>query len=267
MHRLLRQILAPHATYATPPLIFFAVAALAILQLPVHLLLRADFLSLGIAINELLFVAGLPLALIALLHLDRARLLPLARPSATSMALVVIATLGAVVVLDYATYASELIFPLPEQVAESLARVMAFDSRAEFFWKLVLLCAFPAVCEELFFRGFCQTSLAARWGTLPALVVSAFLFAVLHGNPWYLHLYVLLGLLLGGVYALTGTLWAPILCHFLNNCWTFLNHARGFAVPLEQPFGVADGVVLVIATAVFLLGMLLLHSGERSPAT
>jgi len=248
-----RVVLTPGAGgVAQPPLVFLSVSLVILLQIPAHFVLRAGWISAGVLSNELVAVAGVPLFLIWGLRLNVRRLLPLSRPNAAAIMLVIMATFGADIVIDYFTLASEWVWPLPPYIKETLDRLMAVHSRWDLWWKLILLCVVPAVCEEIFFRGFCQTSLEARWGRLPALLVTAFMFALLHGMPWYLHLYFMLGLLLGWVYQVTGVLWAPIVCHLINNAWTFLNHARDFSFPFEHPIGWMDAMLFAVGVFIFI---------------
>ena len=251
-----RSLFPEGARVATPALVFFTTVLVVIAQLPENILLQTGYVSGSILLNEFLVVAGIPLILIWLQGFDRKKLLPLRPPSARLIALLLIFMTGAAIAIDYATAASERVLPLPAELQEIFDRLMAVSSRSEVFWKLIVLCAVPAVCEEIFFRGFCQASLEARWGAPRAVVTTAVIFAVLHGNPYYLHLYFLLGLIFGWVFLVTRTLWAPILCHVLNNAWTFLNHVRDFKLPIDgaplevnAAVGLA-GVVLALATAV-----------------
>ena len=255
-----RTILKPGVdAVASIPLVFLAVSMVLLLQVPAHFMLRAGWISAGVLSNELIAVAGVPLFLIWRLRLNGRRLLPLRKPDAQAVLLVIIVTYGACLVIDYFTVASEWVWPLPDHIRGALNRLMAVSAPWELWWKLILLCVVPAVCEELFFRGFCQTSLAARWGPVPALLVTSFMFAILHGNPWYVHLYFLLGLLLGWVYMATGMLWAPIVCHLVNNAWTFLNHARGFSLPFEHPVGLMDFVLFAAGVFIFISSAALLR--------
>ncbi|MFH0800670.1 MAG: type II CAAX endopeptidase family protein [Pseudomonadota bacterium] len=251
MKRWFESILKPGTATASAPLVFLTLTLVTLFQFPTQLLLRAGFVSLGVAANEIIAVAGVPLAIIALLRFNRRRLLPLERPSIAVLALTAVVTISAAILIDYMTAGSEHFFPLPPEVSAAYDRIMAISGPADAAIKLVVLCLLPAFCEELFFRGFCQTSLSARWGDWPAIAITALFFAILHGNPWYFHLYSILGLLLGWIYALTGTLWAPILCHLINNSWSFINHMRGFELPLSHPFGRPDAILLAAAVLVF----------------
>lgn len=70
--------------------------------------------------------------------------------------------------------------------------------------------------EETLYRGILFAGLAQRYGFLPGAVVSAALFAVVHGLGVVLPI-LALGIGLAWVYQRTQTLWAPILTHSLVN--------------------------------------------------
>ncbi len=102
-------------------------------------------------------------------------------------------------------------------------------------WLLWLPAALPAVvlqaaAEEIVFRGYLQTMLAARfasrwiWWFIPAL-----LFGLLHWNPalggsaWLMVAAALLmGLVFGDIAARTGGLALPVGLHFANNAFALL---------------------------------------------
>lgn len=78
-------------------------------------------------------------------------------------------------------------------------------------WHILLISAVVAICEELLFRGAIQHGIGPYWTSI--------LFAVIHIR--YLKHWIPTGWVflssygLGYIYILSGTLWAPILCHFL----------------------------------------------------
>lgn len=250
-----RNVYRKGAEVASPALSFLSVPMIAVFQFPAHLLTRAGYLNLGILTNEVVAVLGVPLILIASLKFSVKRLLPFRSISPFAIIALLLLTLGADIVLDYITYASELFLPLPAEIREQLDKIMYAPSAQVFVLKLFVLCVVPAVCEEIFFRGFFQTSIAARWGSWWAIFITAIVFAAMHGNIYYFHLYILLGLLFGWAYYVTGTLWASIACHVFNNCWTFTNHVREFKLPIEDAplyqnvLIVSGGLVLFIAAA------------------
>ncbi|MBY9081623.1 CPBP family intramembrane metalloprotease [Paenibacillus sp. HN-1] len=78
-------------------------------------------------------------------------------------------------------------------------------------WHIALIALLVAVCEELLFRGAIQYALGPYWTSI--------LFAVIHVR--YLRHWIPTGWVfassygLGMIYVWSGTLWAPILCHFV----------------------------------------------------
>lgn len=78
-------------------------------------------------------------------------------------------------------------------------------------WHIAVISAMVAVCEELLFRGAIQHGIGVYWTSI--------LFAAIHVR--YLRHWIPTGWVfassygLGFIYMQTGTLWAPIVCHFL----------------------------------------------------
>ncbi|MFD2171223.1 CPBP family intramembrane glutamic endopeptidase [Tumebacillus lipolyticus] len=71
--------------------------------------------------------------------------------------------------------------------------------------------------EELLFRGVLQSVLTARWGASVGVVGSALLFSLIHADPVLFLPIFIMGVLFSMLYRITGTLWAPIWLHALNN--------------------------------------------------
>ena len=88
-------------------------------------------------------------------------------------------------------------------------------------WWLVVatLGIVPAIFEELTFRGFLFSSLRTRLAGWPTIIVSALLFGVFHEilSPGRLFPSTFLGLVLGWVRFQTGSVWACMLLHAINN--------------------------------------------------
>lgn len=78
-------------------------------------------------------------------------------------------------------------------------------------WHIALISAVVAICEELLFRGAIQHGIGPYWTSI--------LFALIHIR--YLKHWIPTGWVflssygLGYIYIATGTIWAPIVCHFL----------------------------------------------------
>lgn len=83
--------------------------------------------------------------------------------------------------------------------------------RGRAVWHIVVISFVVAVCEELLFRGAIQHAIGPYWTSI--------IFATIHVR--YLKHWIPTGLVfsisygLGWIYEQSGTLWAPILAHFL----------------------------------------------------
>lgn len=82
---------------------------------------------------------------------------------------------------------------------------------------------FGPICEEIVFRGGIMRPLLKK-GLNPwvAILVSAFIFGMAHGNPAQIPFAGFLGVVFGVVYYRTGSLVLTTLCHILNNSFSVL---------------------------------------------
>ncbi|WP_410768329.1 CPBP family intramembrane glutamic endopeptidase [Fontibacillus sp. BL9] len=100
-------------------------------------------------------------------------------------------------------------FVLEEALDDGGINTMLFQNRP--VWHIVLIALIVSICEELLFRGAIQHGLGPYWTSV--------LFAAIHIR--YLKHWIPTGWVfassygLGFIYVQTGTLWAPIICHFL----------------------------------------------------
>jgi len=76
------------------------------------------------------------------------------------------------------------------------------------------------ICEEMVFRGYVYPVVKQYGGTWVAAIGSALLFSAAHSHAVALLPLFLLGLVLVGVYELTGSLWASIAVHACFNATT-----------------------------------------------
>src|SRR5206468_8829871 len=104
---------------------------------------------------------------------------------------------------------------------------------------LVTSAIMPAFMEEMLFRGILFRWMEGFGGSLAALIVTSALFGLAHsqnpGATWFSSFAIAIeaGLLLGGAYMLTRSLWLPI---GLHAAWNF-TQGYVFDVPVS---GVAE---------------------------
>ena len=115
--------------------------------------------------------------------------------------------------------------PLPESLlifnVNSEAIVEAFlkmSTISDLLYTLLVIAIVPAIGEELVFRGYLQQSIQ-KWLQSPhlAILITAFFFSAIHLDFQGVLPRFVLGALLGYLYYWSGSLWLPILAHFVNN--------------------------------------------------
>jgi uncharacterized protein len=121
-------------------------------------------------------------------------------------------------------------------VCTGLRRILETTLRPVFApWSLLqlaVIAVLAGVCEEALFRGAVQGVLSGWIGPWPACVAASVLFGLAHPlSRAYMVGTALMGLLLGGLWMLTGNLLAPVVAHavydFLALVWFLRVHRPG----------------------------------------
>ena len=81
---------------------------------------------------------------------------------------------------------------------------------------VVIFAVFPAILEEMVFRGY-VLRLLRPYGDGLALIISSLLFALMHGNILQIPFAMIVGLACGYLVIKTGRVWMSMALHFLNN--------------------------------------------------
>lgn len=79
------------------------------------------------------------------------------------------------------------------------------------------LAVVPAVFEELYFRGILYAGFKKARGAKFAIIFTAILFGFFHMNLQQLIYAAVLGVVIGIIREATGSMWAGVLYHFINN--------------------------------------------------
>ena len=118
---------------------------------------------------------------------------------------------------------------------------------------LILLAVIMApIFEEIVFRGIIQKGLMNK-GMKPwsAIIISAVIFGLVHGNPWQFVGAVLLGSVLGLVYYKTKSLLLPILLHAFNNLCSALLIFYGKTESFAENFQISEWLILGFGIILF----------------
>ena len=112
---------------------------------------------------------------------------------------------------------------------------------------VVITCIAPALFEELLFRGVIQSGFKA-YGEKLAIIVSALIFMIMHGNAEQTVHQFIIGLVIGFIFIKSGNLWIGVIVHFFNN---FISITQSYifeaiasnSQPVEDVTDVAQTVV------------------------
>lgn len=104
-----------------------------------------------------------------------------------------------------------------KQIAEITAKMLNVHTFPELLFNILLIAIIPAMGEEMFFRATIQKIFTewrkAVWG----IWIAAFVFSAIHLQFYGFVPRMLLGAFLGYLYAWSGSLWLPVVAHFVNN--------------------------------------------------
>lgn len=94
---------------------------------------------------------------------------------------------------------------------------LPLDNFGWFILNVIILALLPAICEELVFRGMVLSGLRKNMSDKMAIIISAAMFAIMHGSLQQLVYPFLLGLILAWLAMRTGSTFSGMIVHFVNN--------------------------------------------------
>jgi len=107
---------------------------------------------------------------------------------------------------------------LEDQAMEMTEAFMKMDNVGDLLINIIMIGFLAGLGEELLFRGTIQNFLS-EWSKNPhlAIIISAFVFSLIHLQFYGFFPRMLLGVLFGYLYYWSGTIWIPIIAHALFN--------------------------------------------------
>lgn len=137
---------------------------------------------------------------------------------------------------------------------------------------VLMIAIIPAIGEELVFRGILLRKFhQAGAGIHLSVWLSAFVFSVFHVDVYGLLPRLLLGALLGYFFVLSGSIWVPVIMHFINNLAAMIVQMLYLAGSIERDIHTftdfSDNIVLLILftlIAVVLLALFYKHNKKHN---
>lgn len=199
-------------------------------------------------LNMLLYVLFLPVPVILLALVTRFRVNPLPSRAVKPWLVLCLFPLGMamaivsnVITNYFMMFMQALGVPYP-QFPDTL-----LPNTTSLWLNIVATAVLPALAEELVFRGYMQGALKP-YGERMAVVLTAFIFGLFHGNILQFPFAFMLGLVMGWMTVQTGSIWPAVITHFGNNLMSVLLEYFGKVYPNWNTV-LGDVVFFIIAAA------------------
>lgn len=135
-----------------------------------------------------------------------------------------------------------------------------------FLVNMLMVAVLAAVGEELIFRGILVRLFREWTGNVHlAVIIPALLFSALHLQFYGFFGRLVLGVILGYLFVWSGSLWVPVVIHFLNNAMavvvSFLDQ-RGVITTDLDSFGTSQNKLVITGSfllTLFIMGVIYLH--------
>ena len=132
--------------------------------------------------------------------------------------------------------------------------IKTFISQGTLFSSLLIIAALAAVSEELLFRSVIQKAFIKLFRNAHvAIIVTAFVFSAIHMDFFGFFPRFVLGIMLGYMFWMSGSIIPSMLMHFANNATIvvlyYLNTRDFINIDVEH-FGSTDNILLIIISLV-----------------
>lgn len=135
-------------------------------------------------------------------------------------------------------------------------------NESNLFVAILIFGLLAAVSEEVLFRGVIQQALVKLFKNAHVgIIVTAFVFSAFHADFYGFFPRFILGLMLGYMFWMSGSIWASIIMHFTNNTTIvmlyFLNKKEIISVDVEN-FGNTDSVFVIVLSLVVTIAIFII---------
>ena len=246
-----------------------------VLLIYVGTLIQIKFGMTGLMLTQVMIIA-LPLIFGWYIKCDFKKVLNIKAPNISQVLGGIILWVGTFIIVNLVTQLILYLFPQNMQIVENLNDVLKIDNG---FLNLLAIAVMPAICEEIFFRGFLFTSLShnkEKKAQIWAVIFSGVMFGFMHIDFIRVIPTSILGIALGYSVYKSRCIFIPMIMHFLNNAIAVLSlHTTkhdGIMVKISDLLTVNFknldilklGLLIVISIVLILIGSKLL--GKKKTA-
>ncbi len=162
--------------------------------------------------------------------------------------------------------------PFPASMKDTEESMRELEERAKIFsevflnttsisgliFNILLIGVLAAVGEEIFFRGLLQNLFLKGTGNAHvAIWLSAFLFSFIHLQFFGFFPRMLLGAMIGYLFYWSGSLWAAILAHFINNAVSVVAYYLVNIQVVDENMAEQTSVVAALVSVPFVVLLLI----------
>lgn len=101
--------------------------------------------------------------------------------------------------------------------SELYSKMLRFSSVTLLMTQVLVVGLLGGIAEELLFRGYIQTRLSERWGSIVGISVTAIMFGLIHYGPENVLVAGIVGMYLGVLAERSSSIVPAMVCHCLNN--------------------------------------------------
>ncbi len=120
-------------------------------------------------------------------------------------------------IFPFFQYLKDFADDLDKMMESTYGIILNANSIFEMIFVILVVSITPAICEEVFFRGFTQKSLEFATKPLWAILLTSIAFSLYHFNPYGMIALATLAMYLGFAAFQSKSILIPIILHFTNN--------------------------------------------------
>ncbi len=185
-----------------------------VLLIYVGSIIQLKFKMAGLFMTQLMIV-GLPLLFAYYIKTDFKKTFSLNKIKLKDILGGVIIWSGRFILINLITQIILHLFPQNMEVVEALNDAIIIKDNL--FINLVVVALMPAICEEMFFRGFVFTSFKGKKSYKAAIIFSGILFGFMHMDFLRIIPTSILGIIFAYTVYKSGSIFVAMLLHFINN--------------------------------------------------
>lgn len=185
-----------------------------VLLIYVGSLVQLKFKMAGLAITQVMIIC-LPFLFAYYIKTDFKKTFSLQKVNLKQILGGILIWMGGFVLINLITQITLYLFPQNMEVAEALTDAIIIKDNLVL--NLAIVALMPAICEEIFFRGFIFTSFKVKSSSKIAIITSGILFGFMHMDFLRIIPTSILGIIFAYTVYKSESIFIAMILHFINN--------------------------------------------------